>query len=289
MNIRGAFGPALVARSSSATMVRRTVDPDEIAAALAADRFYAAYALGFLEDHSFAKSSWAIAEGPGGAGSAIGLIYRGLRPHFAFLMGPAARVRDLLAEGIRPRQAYFACRPSHLDDLRDFYRTGTTDLMIRMRVTAETFRPVEHDAVPLDSSQISTVNRLYSRGVGAILTRTLMNEGRYFGIFHQRTLVAVAGTHFIAPRYEIAAVGNVFTHPDYRGRGLAKACTSAVTASLLNDCPDVVLNVNAVNEPARRAYRRLGYEEYCPFIEVYGTRREATSLRHFISRVFGAD
>lgn len=281
---------SLITHNSSLPMVRRTVDRTEIAAVLAADRFYAAYAIGVLEEKSFRKSTWAVVDGAARAAEpAIGTIYRGFRPHFTFLMGPSPLVHDLLAAGIRPHQAYFACRPSHLDEVRTFYKTGTTDLMIRMRVTAEAFRPVPQEAVELEPRQVQMVNRLYARGVGAILTKSLMVEGLYYGIYLNRLLVAVAGTHFIAPTHGLAAVGNVFTHPDYRGRGLATACTSAVTAALLERCPDVVLNVNANNEPARRAYRRLGYEDYCPFVEVYGTRREGSSLRGLISRVFGAD
>jgi hypothetical protein len=65
----------------------------------------------------------------------------------------------------------------------------------------------------------------------------------------------------------LAVVGNVLTQADHRGRGLAKAVTSAVTAELLRYCDQVVLNVRADNPPAIAAYRRLGYEEYCRFEE----------------------
>ena len=285
--------------------VRQAADRAELATLLGADRFYAAYAIGLLEDGPFARSEWAIADGPDQE-PAVGVVYRGYQPHFGFLAGPAQLVRDLLAEGLRPHQAYFACRSSHLGELRSFYRTGPEDRMIRMRVSAETFRPVSTQAagsgrssptgerrprtlVRLTAQQVSTVNRLYAHGVGAILTKTLMEEGLYYGIFEGSELVAVAGTHFIAPTYGLAAVGNVFTHPGHRGRGLATACTSAVTAALLARCPDVVLNVNANNEPARRAYRRLGFQDHCSFVEVFGTRRDGSPLRSLISRVFGAE
>ncbi|HEX2171152.1 MAG TPA: GNAT family N-acetyltransferase [Dehalococcoidia bacterium] len=282
--------------------VRRSVDRAELAAALAVDRFYAAYAIGVLEDRSFARSDWTLAEGPDSgapdpAGApplrAVGAVYRGYQPSFGFLMGPSPLVREILADGLRPYQAYFSCRPSHLDEVRAFYETGAEELMIRMRITVETFRPVHEDGprqpVRLASYQVGTLNRLYARGVGSILTKALMDEGIYYGVFAGAELAAVAGTHFIAPTYGIAAVGNVFTHPSHRGRGLAKTCTSAVTAALLKHCPDVVLNVHADNEPARWVYRRLGFQDHCPFVEVLGTRRETSSLRSLISRVFGAN
>ena len=46
-------------------------------------------------------------------------------------------------------------------------------------------------------------------------------------------LIAAAGTHVISAEAGMAAVGNVMTHIDFRGRGFAKATTSAVTQELL--------------------------------------------------------
>ena len=65
----------------------------------------------------------------------------------------------------------------------------------------------------------------------------------------------------------MAAVGNVLTHHDFRGRGFAKQTTSAVTQELLRTCDDVVLNVRSDNPPALNAYRRLGYAEHVRFEE----------------------
>ena len=59
----------------------------------------------------------------------------------------------------------------------------------------------------------------------------------------------------------MAAVGNVMTHVDFRGRGYAKATTSAVTQELLRTCDDVVLNVRSDNPPALAAYRALALGE----------------------------
>ena len=80
-------------------------------------------------------------------------------------------------------------------------------------------------------------------------------------------VVAAAGTHVISREAGLAVVGNVLTHADHRGRGYAKAVTSAVTAELLRFCDQVVLNVRADNPPALQAYRRLGYREHVRFEE----------------------
>jgi len=72
-------------------------------------------------------------------------------------------------------------------------------------------------------------------------------------------LVAIAGTQLFRPGHGIAVVANVLTHPRYRARGYATACVGAVTQGLLEQVPDVVLNVHPENLPAVHAYRKLGY------------------------------
>ena len=91
--------------------------------------------------------------------------------------------------------------------------------------------------------------------------------GIYYGVRRGTRLIAAAGTHVISPMYGIAAVGNVYTNREYRGQGLAKVVTSAVTAELLRTVDTVVLNVRADNPPALAAYRALGYREHTHFEE----------------------
>jgi len=98
-------------------------------------------------------------------------------------------------------------------------------------------------------------------------------NGVYYGVRNAGRLVAAAGTHVISREHRLAAVGNVMTHHDFRGRGYAKAVTSAVTQELLRMCDDVVLNVRADNPPALAAYTALGYVEHNRFEERLAHRR----------------
>jgi len=88
--------------------------------------------------------------------------------------------------------------------------------------------------------------------------KRLLARNRYYGIFAGERLVSVAGTHLRTP--EVWVVGNVYTHPDYRGRGYAKAVTSAVTRDALSSGARALLHAAEGNEPAIRVYRSLGYE-----------------------------
>jgi predicted GNAT family acetyltransferase len=65
----------------------------------------------------------------------------------------------------------------------------------------------------------------------------------------------------------------VLTRLAYRGRGMARSCTSAVTEEALEQHRDVVLNVREDNVPAISVYERLGYQTHGLFIEGPAVRR----------------
>ena len=136
-----------------------------------------------------------------------------------------------------------------------------------MWVDRGTFQPVMARVDRLLPVEVNDLNRLYQLGFAAWLPSSAVAEGVYYGIRVNGRLVAAAGTHVISREAGLAVVGNVLTHAEHRGRGYAKATTSAVTAELLRYCDQVVLNVRADNPPAIAAYRRLGYEEHCRFEE----------------------
>lgn len=102
-------------------------------------------------------------------------------------------------------------------------------------------------------------------------TPSQVAEGMFIGMVHNTAtgseLVAVAGTHLVAPTWGVAALGNVYVHPAWRGRGYGALVSSAVTAELLQRGLLVVLNVDQDNPAAINLYRQLGFVEHCPFVE----------------------
>jgi predicted GNAT family acetyltransferase len=55
-------------------------------------------------------------------------------------------------------------------------------------------------------------------------------------------------------------LGNITTHPDYRGRGYGRIVTAGVCKSLLSEIDHIGLNVKADNASAIRCYEKLGFE-----------------------------
>jgi GNAT superfamily N-acetyltransferase len=151
----------------------------------------------------------------------------------------------------------------------EFYAWERVIPMFRMVLPPASFSPVEGHCLRLGTRHAEQLLGLYALGGGAVaFSPSQIAGGVFYGAIADGQLVAAAGTHLVSPTYGVAAVGNVFTHPEYRGLGYGSATTTAVVAELLaGDILDVVLNVGQGNGRAIRVYERLGFERYCPFLE----------------------
>ncbi len=252
-------------------------DKSQILAYLETDYLYAAYAIGDLEPGMFTQSAWAGAERDGRM-EALALYYTGLKPPVLFLMGDADGLRAILEDALCPGRVYFTCRTEHLPMTRDFYAWDETIPMWRMVLQPARFRSVAGNCVRLTLAHTGQLAELYALGGGDAFSPAQIEHGVFYGVLADGQLVAAAGTHLVSPTYGVAAVGNVFTHPDYRGRGYGTATTSAVVAGLLQrGIRDIVLNVGRGNVKAIRIYERLGFEHHCPFLEGPAFARRTTN------------
>jgi len=215
---------------------------------------------------------------------ALCLIDGGQPAPALFLMGEDAGVAALLNTAVDPHDhVYLTLRPEHAQLAESCYALRDVRNMWRMVVTRATFRPLAANVVRLRPADLAAVNELYSWGGPDFFTASHLAQGVYYAVVDGGRLIAAAGTHIVAPQFGVGAVGNVYTAPEHRNQGHATACTSAVVAALLDmGCRDVVLNVHQDNEPALRAYFRLGFHIHCPFIEASGQRK--SRLQRLIRR-----
>jgi ribosomal protein S18 acetylase RimI-like enzyme len=283
-----AMGPAT--SSLPRFRIREERDRHIIDAALADDRAFAAYATANLERGLFEHAHYWIAEGAHGAGV---LMHSDSRVGRAMVTaGDAAAVDALLSLHPGPYTTYLAtAAPDHLDIIERTYSVAGDLEMQRMAVTAASFTPVAGEVRRLHREDARALNMLYSaEGAPTGYSGEHIEQGVYYGAYEAGRLVSVAGTHVVAPNAGVAVVGNVFTHPGYRGAGLATRVTSAVTAELLErrGCALVALTVNPANMPAVHAYRRIGYEPGAPVVEARLRRRDPTGinagLRRWVAR-----
>jgi ribosomal protein S18 acetylase RimI-like enzyme len=264
--------------------VRELSDKTRILSFLESDRLYAAYAIGDLEPAMFAQCVWTAAERSGRV-QALALHFRGLRPPALFIMGATGGLRAIFDAGRYSDGVYLTCRPEHLDVTRAFFRWDETVPMWRMALHETRFFPknlvsdplpsVHRDCIRLTPVYADQLSELYTLGGGAAFSPAQMQNGVFYGIMVDGRLVAVAGTHVVSPAYGVAALGNIFTHPDHRGWGYATVTTSAVVAELFGrGISDIVLNVAQDNETAIHVYEKLGFRRHCPFFEGYAALSE---------------
>lgn len=252
--------------------VRVLSDKEEILAFLQQDRTYAAYAIGDLEPSLFAHCQWFGAEYDGEM-QALALFFTGLQPPALFIMGNTGGVATILDSALQPERAYFTCRAEYLPVVEAYYALDEIEHMFRMAIAPADFRPFPGPTVKLNLSYLNDLRQLYQLGGGDAFAPYQLRDGVYYGVEVGGQLVSVAGTHLVSPTFGVAAVGNIFTHPNHRRRGYATACTSQVVEELLAQGLNVVLNVNRENAEAIGIYERLGFSRHCPYIEVIGKRK----------------
>lgn len=90
--------------------------------------------------------------------------------------------------------------------------------------------------------------------------RRMLETGKYFGYFIDNELAGISGIHVYSKSYRVSALGNIATHPAYRGQQIAFKLTSKLCSDLIKDVNSIGLNVKSDNEPAIKCYRKTGFE-----------------------------
>jgi len=264
-----ASAEARIQRLDRAAEVRRSLEQAEA---------YAAYALAYLDPDLFRLARFYEASLK--EKRAVLMHAKGGLGPSTLVLGDASLVGALLKLHPGSRRTLLTCEVGHVEQALRTHNLWRPQTMLRMQVKREAFRPPQslNGVRRLGAMDAPELNRLYAlEGDGTWYSGRQINAGVYYGAFNRGRLVAAAGTHILSRREGVGVVGNVFTHPDQRGRGYGTAVTAAVSAHLLHDCPLVVLNVDPVNRPARQVYEKLGYVETGRLIEALSTLRRPLS------------
>lgn len=242
-------------------------------AALNHDRVWAAYALADLQPALQQHCAWWLAED----GVTLALRYAAFDPPVLYVQGAPPALRPLLAQVTDP-QVFVLAQAVHLPALAERWPRADLEPMWRMALTAAPapFTPTA-PVRQLTPADLPAIRRLIDSAPGDgpdFFTEAALMAGVYYGHSTASDLLAMAGTHVLDVAGGVAAIGNVYTRADQRGRGLASACTHAVISHLRRlHCRTIVLNVSQHNPAAERVYARLGFTRHCAFWE--GAARRA--------------
>jgi RimJ/RimL family protein N-acetyltransferase len=257
----------------------QTGDRERIRRILARDRGWSVYALGDLSPVFFSDCRWWVSAD----NEALLLLYgRGEAP-VLFTCGAASAVAPLLDEAA-PDEALLSVPEDMFLEIQRRAEVEDPAQMLRMTLGrgVPLQAPFRDDLRRVTMADIDALERLFGDGretgeVPDFFRLSMVSQGVFFGVWEGPELVAVAGTHVTNPEEGVGAIGNVYTRRDRRGRGLAGAAVAAVSTELRRQGIDLIaLNVDPRNEPAVRAYRRVGFQPHCHFFEGHAVFRPET-------------
>src|ERR1035438_271083 len=116
------------------------------------------------------------------------------------------------------------------------------------------------DAIPLradHAAQAVTLATLTNPGPFGLRT---IEIGEYFGYFEDSRLIAMAGERMAAG--SLHEVSGICTHPECRGRGLARRLTSKLIRRQMQRGETPFLHVMSANTGARALYEKMGFRNY---------------------------
>ena len=142
------------------------------------------------------------------------------------------------------------------------YSVSEESIYLDMVLREEWFNPFILGSVtrlrPVHAPLFASAQRMRGRRIGEEEAKAMLREQRCYGIIEDGRIVSMACRYLMLP--EVGCVGSVYTDPLYRGRGYARAVTSAISADIVGSGALAMLHVEKDNAPAIRVYRKLGYQ-----------------------------
>ena len=241
------------------------------------DAYLFAYHIGDLDDFYFSDCKWFGLEEYGQIIEII-LLYSGLKVPTLLLFGSVEKIPYLVEEIIDKLPNSFFChyQGNFHEIFKSKYKMTFLGTHLKMKFqgklstlsnidTSDTFHLSERDIPEL----LSLYQEAYPEGY---FVPFMVNSGKYFCIKVDNRIVSVAGVHVFSSIYNIAVLGNIITHPNFRGRGLAKKCTNQVLKSFEGKINRIGLNVKKDNVIALQLYETLGFKIHSTYKEAYFER-----------------
>jgi GNAT superfamily N-acetyltransferase len=135
---------------------------------------------------------------------------------------------------------------------------------------ARMLKMVWEAAMPADDAAPDAIALRPQHAAQAVELATLTNPGpfgirtiemgEYFGYFEDSRLIAMAGERMAAGT--LHEVSGICTHPQYRGRGLARRLTGKLVQRQMRRGETPFLHVMSANAGARALYESMGFRTY---------------------------
>jgi len=231
------------------------------------------YELGDLDDFDWPWTRW-FGWDSGGRLEQVVLLYS--RPSVPVLIAITEQPPDTMEsliqalQGTLPPRLYLHASPPLLDVFRERYAVESAEPHLKLALARNDL--LAPNASPVDllgDADLPEIDAFYRVAYpGTWFEPRMLATGRYVGIRESGRLACIAGVHLYSPTWGVAALGNVATLPEARGRGLAREACAALCLLLLEDgIETIALNVRGDNEAALRSYAGLGFEPAVEYVE----------------------
>jgi GNAT superfamily N-acetyltransferase len=220
--------------------------------------------LGDLDDFFWPKTTF-YGKIRGQAVSHVATLYFGRGLPILLVLGPEGFFTSGYCHSLAPRlpdQFYAHFSPGLEDHFqRDYEIIGYGEHFKMSLIDAAALGDISPESCHrLDNSHLPELEELYSLSYpGNAFDPDMVLTGKCYGCSHRGKLVSVGGVHVYSLAYQVAALGNITTLPEYRNKGYGKIVTSCLCRDLLQDVKYIGLNVKADNIPALQLYRSLGF------------------------------
>lgn len=252
--------------------VEKLTDREELRNFLMKDRLANAYLLGNLDPAYFQFCQWYGWRDASGALTNLLLVYSGLSLSTVFTSGNGEELEAFLREAreMLPDRFHFHVLGEQMPAMEEVFKAQGAEKMIRMGLERENFTPRAADerVERLGHRDTAAIMKLYEHYPDHFFEPYQLETGLYFGIRDEREeIVSIAGVHVVSEEYDVAVIGNLVTHSDYRGQGLATICTGRLMEELFERVSLLALNVGEENKPAIKLYENFGFTSNNVFYE----------------------
>jgi ribosomal protein S18 acetylase RimI-like enzyme len=232
------------------------------------------YELGDLDPIEAPHCEW-----HGDAEEALVLVYRGLATPtiVAHAHGDLAPLARLLTSIALPPRFYAHVSPGLEPTLAQGRTTRDLGAHEKMGLVAPLAAGDREDRGivkfgPNDADELMAFYRAHYPG--SYFEPQVLARGPYVGVRDAQGIACVAGIHVCSRVMRVAALGNIATRSDVRGRGLAGRATAALCRALVADGIEKIgLNVLTDNAAAIACYRKIGFRTIARYSELYAESR----------------
>lgn len=191
-----------------------------------------------------------------GAGASLARRFRPEFLPFAVTLNDGPDALAELASLTAPGETLVFLQADPVQPLPGFEVTMTAQ-GVQMVAQDVPVSPIDPDIVQLgpdDAAEMLELATLTKPGPFSMKSQML---GRFWGVRIEGRIAAMAGQRMRQPGF--VELSGVCTHPDFRGKGLARRLSEHVAARIVDGGDRPYLHAFAANDAAIRLYRTIGF------------------------------